>query len=283
MTEGEVHLATIRRIVVALDGSEHSLAALDAAAALAAQLQAELEALFVEDMDLLRLADLPCTRVTSLLLLEPERVDRARMERQLRLQAERVHNALDRRAAALKVRARFRSVRGEVHEEVLAAAAEADLLSLGKASRTRLGAFRLGRTLQAALASGRPLLVLESQPLAGQGLLAVCDGSPADVRALSLAAELARETRQSLNVLILGDTPAAAQRLGAQVELWLAEREIAPSLTYAWMAPADAILAAARRSHPALLVLGLSAEEKPGRERTQRVLHAARCPLLLVP
>ena len=40
----------IRRILVAIDGSSHSLAALDAAADLASRLRAELSGLFVEDI-----------------------------------------------------------------------------------------------------------------------------------------------------------------------------------------------------------------------------------------
>jgi len=51
------------RILVALDATEDSLTSLDLATRLAAKLRAELEGLFVEDINLLRMADLPCTRV----------------------------------------------------------------------------------------------------------------------------------------------------------------------------------------------------------------------------
>ena len=52
----------IQRILVALDASTDSLAALDAAAKLAQCLQAELVGLFVEDVNLLYMAGLPFTR-----------------------------------------------------------------------------------------------------------------------------------------------------------------------------------------------------------------------------
>ena len=283
MLPNEEHLRTIQRILVALDSSEHSLAALDVAASLAAQLQAELEALFIEDLDLLRLADLPCAQVTSVLLMETERIDRERMERRLRLQAERIHRALQRRAAALGVRVTFRSVRGNVEEEVRAAAAEADLLGLGKADYRYGGVSGFGPTLQAALVTGRPLLVLESRPLVGRGLLAIYDGSRAGVRATALAAELARRTRQELHVLALAGSPSDAQQLGAEVQVRLKEQDVQPYLSYAWGEPAQAILSAARRLRPALLLLGLQGDEGAGQGRTDRVLEAVRCPLLLVP
>ena len=58
MNESEPNLA-IRRILIALDASTHSLAALHAAAEMAANMQAELIGLFVEDENLLHLAGLP--------------------------------------------------------------------------------------------------------------------------------------------------------------------------------------------------------------------------------
>jgi len=47
---------TIRRILVALDASRYSLAALEAAIELAAGLEAELQGIFVEDVSELRAA-----------------------------------------------------------------------------------------------------------------------------------------------------------------------------------------------------------------------------------
>ena len=276
----DVHVPSIRRIVVAMDGSEHSLAALDAAATLAAQLESELEALFVEDDDLLRLADLPVARVTSLVLLESRPVDREHMERELRRQAARVEQHLRRRAAEMKLQVSFRHVRGRVCDEVLAAAAEADLLSLGKAGGTLLSACGVGHTLRAALGAGRPLLVLESQPVSGEGFLAVYDGSAADGQALALAAELAGHTQRALHVLVLAATPGEAEHLGIRVEAWLEEQDLGPQIIYAWGDAAEAILAAARSERPALLLLGLAGEDDG---RAGQVLARLRCPVLLVP
>ena len=53
---------TLRRIVVGLDAGPRDRAALEAAAQLAARMQAELVGLFVEDIDLLHLAGLPFAR-----------------------------------------------------------------------------------------------------------------------------------------------------------------------------------------------------------------------------
>lgn len=281
MSGEEWGTGAIGRILVAADGSEHSLAALDAALALAARLHAELEALFVEDLDLLRLAELPCARVVSLTLLQSETIDRERMERQLRLQSARVHQALEQRAATLRVQARFRSVRGEVPQEVASAAAGADLVGLGKAGHGRMAQPHLGRTLRAALAAGRPLLVAERQSLIGTGLLVLYGGEPADRRALALAHRLASGDGETLTVLLLGPL-VLLEHLANEVQArlagsaWRALRSTAAE-------PVAAVRSAVARLRPALLVLGVDAGSPDSIARAGRMMAALRCPVLLVP
>ena len=87
--------ATIRRILVALDASPHSFAALEAAAHLAAHLEAELSGLYVEDENLLRGAELPITRMVGSFSGEVRPVERGDMEQQLNVQAARARRALE--------------------------------------------------------------------------------------------------------------------------------------------------------------------------------------------
>ena len=78
---------TIRRILVALDASHHSLAALEAAAELAAGMEAELQGIYVEDVNLIKLAGAPGAREVRYPYIDAGRLSRERMERQLRAQA----------------------------------------------------------------------------------------------------------------------------------------------------------------------------------------------------
>ncbi len=273
---------TIRRILVAMDGSDHSLAALDAAMALAEPLRAELDVLFVEDADLLRLSDLPFARVTSLALLEVERTDRARMERHLRLRAARAHEAFRRRTARARVRARFRSVRGEVVQEVLAACAGVDLLGLGKLGHGRVCTARCGSTLRAALAAEQPLLVAEGRVRSGEGLLALYDGSPAAGRALALAQELAAGAHQRLSVVALAGSAPEAQQLAREAEERLSGGAPSADISHSWAGTPAAIAGAVRRLRPALVILGRGRDDA-AQERTEQVLQAVSCPTLLVP
>jgi nucleotide-binding universal stress UspA family protein len=145
----------IRRILVALDASPHSLAALDSAAEMAARLEVELLGLFVEDINLLRLAEFPFAREVGFPSAVPRPLNSATMERTLKIAAEQARQAMETLAEHLPVRWSFRIVRGSVMSELLAAAGEADLVALGKAGRQFGTRFRL-RSTAAALMEKRP-------------------------------------------------------------------------------------------------------------------------------
>ena len=182
----------IRRILVALDASRHSLAALEAAAELAARLEAELLGLYVEDAKLLRMAGLPVAREVRYPYDAPTRTDQGQMERQLRAQAAQARQALAEASERRQIKWTFRVVRGEVASEVLTAATEADLLTLGKASRPLTRRVRLGSTARAA-AEEAPCCVLVLQRDAGirAPVVVVYDGTPGGQRALAMGARLA--------------------------------------------------------------------------------------------
>ena len=95
----------IRRILVALDASTHSLAALETAAGLAARLEAELVGLFVEDINLLRAAELPFARETSFYSSSLRPLERGELEQGV--------NIVD-----LLVRAKLCSSKGEARRLV---------------------------------------------------------------------------------------------------------------------------------------------------------------------
>ena len=81
--------AVFKRILVSLDTSDRGRAALEAAVRLALSTNAELQGLFVEDEDLVRLASLPFSREIELASASPRELQSINMERSLRVAAER--------------------------------------------------------------------------------------------------------------------------------------------------------------------------------------------------
>ena len=215
MTEAEREV-TIRRILVALDASSHSLAALETAAWLASRLKAELIGLFVEDIDLLRVAEFPFTRQVGLFSSTFQRLDLLELERQLRAQANQIRQALTAIAERAQVPWRFRVARGSVSSEVLAAGAKADLTIVGKRGRS-LGK-RVGSTARMVMFEGQGLtLVLQQREELTAPVMVVYDPSPAADNALEAALNLANAINGYLSVLVIADDEHSLQKAQADV------------------------------------------------------------------
>lgn len=281
MTKTSTEVA-IRRILVTLDASRRSLAALEATAELAARMQAELLGLFVEDINLLQLAGLPFARVTSYASAELRPVDSTTMERALRVQAEQARRSLEATAERRQLRWSFRVVRGEVVAEVLAAAVEADLISLGPVGSLLGSGARAGAAAWAvAVQAPRSVLVLRNGIRPGQPVVTVYDGSFAALQALAVAAQVAEADGGRITVLILADSPEAARQLLEEAGGWLAARGRRAAYRRIDRLDAREIAGAVKSERGGVLVLG--AEHLPeGEAETQALIDELDCPLLVV-
>ncbi len=272
----------VRRILVALDASPESLAALHAAVALAAHLDAELMGLFVEDINLLRLAGLPFAREVGYPAATERPIDHATMERQLHVLAKEAGRAMAEAAARRRVLWSFRRVRGHVAAEVLAAAQGVDLLALGMSSRPISRRVRLGSTAR-AVAEKAPCMVLFLQPRLGieQPVQVAYDGSPGARHVVAVAAGLAAVMDVSLIVFLLAEDAVTAGRLEAEVKATVGGLPI--QVRAQPLAPATVrhLAQAVRITGGGLLVLDGSSPLLHG-EGLQILLEAIECSVLLV-
>lgn len=225
MSTEERRDVVLRRIIVGLDASPPSQAALEAAVALAARCEAELVGLFVEDANLLRLVALPFAAEMGVFSAQRRQLDAAEVERELRIHARRVHRALQELAEPARVRWEFRVARGAIASELTAAATEADLVILGKAGWSLARRGRLGSTARAVLGQAQGLaLIVQQGTRLGPPIIVAYDGSPPAGRALAAAALVARVMDDGLTVLLMADERDDAQVLQQEVAAWLAPR-----------------------------------------------------------
>lgn len=191
----------IERIVVALDASPHSVSALEAAAQLAALLEAEVEALFIEDIDLLHVCGLPFDCQVDACTTTVRRVEAPEMERQLRVVAAGIQETVERVAGQASVRWSFTVRRGAVTEELLSAAHEAAAVSVGRTGRARRKG--VGSTARVLMGRARGLVLLSGERGSLEGPLTVLyTGTPSARRALDLALRLARTQPASTRVVV---------------------------------------------------------------------------------
>lgn len=281
VNESEQELA-IRRILVALDASTHSLAALEAAAALAASLQAELIGLFVKDENLLHLAGLPFAHQVRSPSASREPIDSDQMEEELRLQASQARRALETAAERFRVRWTFQIVRGQVTAAVLAAALEADLLAMGRVSRPLSSHSRLGSTARAAsTATQRSVLLMQQGSDLNYPVLVTYDGSTPARQALAAAAKLAQASGDDLNILILSDDQEGVAPLRQEATRWLRDQGL--TARYHWLPQATVASLAEmiRAAENCVLVLG---GDNPllRASAIQELLDETDCPVMLV-
>jgi nucleotide-binding universal stress UspA family protein len=208
MTEPAAKLR--RRILVAMDASRQSRAALEAAARLAVILQADLAGIFVEDADLLRLAHLPFAREVVPGLSSRRVADAVAMERSLRRLADQARSDLEEMSGRYRISSSFSIVRGHVLTQLLAAASGADVVALGVRGRLFELDRRLGRTARGVLTSANcSILMIRQDQSLGTPVVALCEDGSNVERVLRVAADLARQDDGHL--VVVTTTPDANQ------------------------------------------------------------------------
>ncbi|MFO8085937.1 MAG: universal stress protein [Desulfobacterales bacterium] len=228
MTDEHTRRSPIRRIMAALDASTSSLNALQTAVDLAARFDAELLGLFVEDINLLRLAQLPFAREVSFFSSRSRRIAPDEMELQLRTQAARIRNVLAQTADRLGVAWEFRTVRGDVGSEVLAAGADVDLVVIGKLGRSLPGMQRSGSTVRTLLLqrTGMTMILETRVQFIRTPVAAIYDNIKSARRTLDTAVQLAQLVDAPLIVFILAENTDKAENLKGHASEQLRELDI---------------------------------------------------------
>ena len=273
---------TVRRIVVAIDNSSHAAAALEAAAGLAARLHAELEGIFVQDINLARLAELPVGREIRFPTGQGRDFTSTELDAQYQEQEVHARRAIAAAAGRARVGYSFRVTRGQVETEVITAAGDADLLILGMSSRPLGGRARPGRIAR-AMAERAPRSVLLSKPgtrISGKAL--VCyDGTAGARRALEAAAGISGGQDDALTVLVIADDLDRAAALRSEVDAELSPFGIRPKFLHSPDPTPGQMCQLSSQAGADVLVISADDARIEGEGRL-RLLEGVACPVLLV-
>lgn len=260
----------VGKVLLALDISPRSRSALEAAAALAGELDAELAGLFVEDVNLLRLSELPFTREIGSFSSVSRPIGLEQVEQALRREADEVQRLLAETAVRLRLRWSFHVARGQIAAELFAQAGEFDLVVLGK--RARLGLRPFGEEMAGV---GRRLK--DSSPV-----LAVFDGSASAHQVLELALRLAEARGAELRLLVPAATDEAFSRCVAEAKGVLARAGInAPACRRIATAGIELLAAVAREEGCGVLLLSGDGRLRCA-EGFATMLNEIDCPVVLV-
>jgi nucleotide-binding universal stress UspA family protein len=264
----------IRRVAVALDASAQSSQALQAAAELAASLQAELEGIFIEDINLIRLAELPFIREIRPASMTEETFNVQRMEQELRTLARQQQQKLELVAREKGLSCSFRIRRGQIRAEMMEIFTEVDVLTLCRPGRTsdifskQPTAFTL-RTDTGTWQQARPSVSV------------VFGNAWNEKRVLITAAGLAKRLDTNISVLITGASDAEIDDLQRQAETIL-ESQTQP-VSYSRLIGnqlSDQMLSALSSNSQVLLVN--SNNSLVTGEQLWHCLERVSCPVLIV-
>jgi nucleotide-binding universal stress UspA family protein len=270
-----------QRILVALDGSRESLAALNAAVTLAQELKADLIGLFVEDVNLVRLSQMPFAREVHLTTARFHALNDEKMSQAIRLQAARARRALQKATQRAGIHGQFKITRGLVPASVVAAALNADILVLGRISRPLHHRMRLGSTARAALAqAGHSILLMRRQQSLEHSVLVTFDDSELSWRALRKAAALS-DPHYPLTLLLLTASQTEAELWQTQIEAWLQARNQQAIFRQMPFTTMPRLLQAVQAENCDLLIIG--SEQMPDAVETAvALLDELDCSLMLV-
>lgn len=209
----------IDRVVVTFDSASEDAAAIDTAVRLAARAKAPLHGVFVEDEDLLAMANSQVARhVTFGAGAQPYTSEA--IERQLQMEAERARHALFEAAKRYRVKCTFEVVRGAPIIAV-AGASERDLVVAAALGRPIAGHFRLEcRWWSSIDAVPGPFLLAHGAPRQGGAVvLWLRDRGVTAARLVDIAAEMAEAGGSSLVVACPPDLAGSKD-----FEMWLTDR-----------------------------------------------------------
>jgi nucleotide-binding universal stress UspA family protein len=272
----------VSRIVVAIDSSTHAAAAADSAATLAAQFHAELEGIFVQDVNLARLAALPIGREIRFLTGEARDFTTEALNMQNREQETSARNALSAAADRARISHEFHVIQGHIELEVLNAAKNADLLILGIGDFPGTRGLSLGVTPR-SLAEQVSSSVLISKPNS-QNLtepLVWYDGTAGARRALDAAIQVTGTTRGDITVLVVAQDLDRAAILRKEVDERLGQAHRVPRFLHSARPTPDQICRLVTEVKAGILIVGADSLPDNGRPRL-RLIETATCSVLII-
>lgn len=276
----------IRRILVALDASALGDAALAAAFGMASRLGATLEGIFVEDVNLARVAEYGfALHVSRTGRAEPMNVEL--VQATVRMQTTRIRRTLTTMTHRAGIECAFRVVKGSVPSSLLDAAAGADLLVLGTSSGAVPSSLvrqvlRVGSTARAmAEHAPRSVLLFRGAAIFGGPVTVVFDGSAGARRALASALGLAQAGEVPLRVLLPRVGAITDPDLERQVDEIAIESNVVPTIRHLSPASVGHICDLTEGNRDGLLVLAADSPLLAGDKR-RSLLENSSCSVLLV-
>jgi len=270
-----------QRILVGVDTSQHSLAALEAAAHIARQLKADIHGIFVQDESWQKLEELPSIGIVNELTGKTDLLQKQNLNNQV----ERLKRRLKRQVKTIsrkhKIGHRWDTVRGRVEEEILRAASEADLITIGRRGISFPGRKAMGSSAQKIIESAdQSILILKKGIQIGTPITVVYDASHASQRALKLGLSLSQQEEEAMTILVMGNTSKKMQSRNAEIEQKVEEASVPINIQLFRDPSTWGFIHAVNHRNPGLLIV--PRHQPLLQDNLEVISYQLHCPLLLM-
>lgn len=278
--EPEKKTVWIRKILVAIDTSKHSQAALEAAAALARTMEANIQGIFVRDEVWNRVSRLPSISAINTLTGQISPFEDETMEERIRLLENRLREKLENISRRHKITHSWRSTFGKVEEAILDAAKEADLITIGlkgvSARRKILGS-SARRIIKLA---DKPILILKEGLRLGSTITAVYDGSKESKKGIEMALDMTERNESTLTILVVNSHSESLERRNRKLDNLLRGTTVFAEIERLDKPDAGRFLNSVNEQESGLLIVP---KDQPLLKRSLPViLNHINCPLLMI-
>jgi len=280
MPEDTNRTVLVREILVAIDTSTHSQAALEAAVALAKTMEANLQGLFVQDEVWQKLSKLPSTSTINTLTGNVLPLESETLEDHINLLRNRLRRKMEFLSRRNKVTYSWSSMQGKVEDKILEASENADLITIGlkgkSASRKRIGSS--ARTI--IKKADKPVLILKEGLHLGTTLTVVYDASEESQKGIRLALKIAKKNNSSLKVLVVDNNPEVLDQRSKELESLLEGAQISVNIELMKNTDLGSFLNTINQQHSGLLIIP---KNQPLLSKSfETILLHINCPLLMV-
>ncbi len=265
-----------------LTSASNAEKAMAAAAVLARVIEAQIVGLFVQEENMVELAEFPFARVLDFDSPKPREVSRQLMQQAYARRAAICRQVLSSHAEKARVSWSFSTQQGNVSAKVEEVAGSGDYVVLsGETFGTGVHSLvRAARTVP-AFVKGVVVATVHRESRAEGPIVAIDDGDETGVRTVSLAARLAKLEGRPLHLFVIAGADADAERIEARAAELVGGRQ-AMTIHRCMPGAPQSIVAGLARLSPFFVVADLEGEPISDDQVAVSLLRAARAPVLLV-
>jgi nucleotide-binding universal stress UspA family protein len=283
MAEKEDTFILLRNILVAVDTSAHSRAALEAAAALAKITQANIRGIFVQEKRWSQVSRLPSSTAINEWTGELVSLEEDNMQQQVERLKKRLQRQLQAISRQHKIKHSWQTAHGQVSEQILEAAKEADLITIGRRGRSFSGRNKLGSTAKAIIRKAdKPILILKEGLRLRDTITVVYNATAQSREGLKMALGIAEKNESKLSILVLNESSQSGSERDKTVEKMVEGAAIPVNITLFQQPSIGQFLNVINYQQSGLLVIpkNQSFLKEKALEITLEHIH---CPVLLIP